>query len=492
MQTRVVFFMIGKLMVIMGCGMALPLFTALYYQEKEAKVFLFCMLLTIFCGWIMQKMLRTDKKMKAKDGFAIVTYGWIVVSVFGMLPYLLSGAIPNVVDAFFETMSGFSTTGATILVDIESMGHGILMWRSMTQWLGGLGILVLFIALLSSVDSNGIQIFKAEMPGPMSEKIAPRITDTAKILWLIYLIFTGIATVSYWVLGMGLFDALCHGFTTLATGGFSTKNASLAYFNSPAIEWAATLFMFMSGINLALYYTVWKAKKKWQTFWSVKIVRIYFAVVFSVAALIAVQLIMVQDVAILEALRQSAFQVVAIITTTGYVTADFELWPSLSYCLMFGLFFLGACAGSTSGGMKLDRYIILFGQMINELKSFLHPRLVTSLKVDRKPIHGNIIANTAIFFFLFIVLVAVSTLLFACIGLTPADSFAVAVSALGNVGPSIGSYGPTETYASMPACGKLLMTALMLIGRLEIYTVLVTLLPFGKKGKVKSQRIDMK
>lgn len=484
--------MIGRLLMVMGISMLLPLLTALYYREESMKIFLFCMVLTILCGFILQKILYTDKKMKAKDGFAIVTYGWILVSLFGMLPYLLSGAIPNVVDAFFETMSGFSTTGATILDDIESLDHGMLMWRSITQWLGGLGILVLFIAILSSADSNGIQIFKAEMPGPMSEKIAPRISDTAKILWLIYLFFTIIAAVTYWILGMSLFDAICHSFTTLATGGFSTKNTSIAYFNSPAIEWASTFFMFFSGINLALYYTLWKTKHKWKAFWSVKIVRVYFAVVGIFTLIIAAQLIGIMDMGIEEALRKSAFQVVAIITTTGYVTADFELWPSLSYCLMFSLFFLGACAGSTSGGMKLDRYVILFGQMINELKIFLHPRLVISLKVDRKPVHGNIIANTAIFFFLFIALTAISAVIFAAMGLSPGDSLAVAVSALANVGPSVGTYGPIESYASMPAAGKVLMSFLMLVGRLEIYTVLVTLLPIGRKAKVKSKRIDIK
>lgn len=480
MQLKVVFKMIGKLLIVIGLGMLLPLLVGIYYRESDTIAFLICIPVTILCGFCLSKFCATDKSMRTKDGFAIVTYGWLIASIFGMLPYLLTGSINSVLDAYFETMAGFSTTGSSIIPDVEILSRSILTWRSMTQWFGGMGILVLFVALLSG-SSGSSQLYRAEMPGLLSEKLTPRISDNAKIMWSIYIILTGLSFIIFFFCGMPAFDAMCHAFSTVSTGGFSTKNASLGYYQNGALEVAVTLFMFLSTINFAVYYRTFFSKHKFQTFFKTTEVRAYCAISVLFALFIALDLCLNSEMPILESIHKGIFQIISIITTTGFVIADYELWPSFSLGLIIIAFFCGGCTSSTSCSIKIDRYVILFRQAYIDIQRYIHPRLVTRQKINNTVIPETLVISVGIFFFLVLLLVAVSTLIFAFLGLNLLESFTIAASTLCNIGPSVGSFGPTECYAAMPIFGKLWMIVLMLLGRLEIYTVLAVIIPSKKK-----------
>ena len=484
MQLKVVFKMIGRLLVVLGLGMLLPLVVGLYYGEKDAFVFLICVPFTVFSGFLLSRLCQTDKNIRTKDGFAIATYGWLLASFFGMLPYLLSGSVHGVLNAYFETMAGFSTTGCSIIDDVEVLSHSILLWRSMTQWFGGMGILVLFVALLSSASGSS-QLYRAEMPGIVTEKLTPRISDNAKIMWLIYLILTLGSFIVFVFCGMPLFDALCHAFTTVSTGGFSIKNASLGYYQSNALENAVTLFMFLSAINFAVYYRTFFSQQKLKTFFKTTEVRAYFIISLIFAALISFDLFINGDFSLLDSLQKGTFQIISIITTTGFVISDFELWPSFSLALIIIAFFCGGCSSSTSCSIKIDRYVILFRQAYADIQRYLHPRLVTRQKINNNVIPETIVISVGTFFFLMLFLVAVSTLIFAFLGLNLLESFTVAASTLCNIGLSVDTFGPTESYAAMPVFGKVWMIVLMLLGRLEIYTVLAVLVPSKLKSRKK-------
>ena len=477
MQFKVVFQMIGKLLIVIGTGMILPFIASIYYQEKDVWVFAFCIPLTVFSGILLTKLCATTKHIRNRDGFAIVTYGWLIASFFGMLPYLLSGSIPHVVDAYFETIAGFTTTGSSILNDVESLSHSILLWRSMTQWLGGMGILVLFIAILSSGGSSGLQLYKAEMPGIIAEKLTPRISDNAKIMWIIYLIFTFAGFLAFFLCGMPIFDSLCHSFSTVSTGGFSTKNASLSFYDSGAVEMVASILMFLCAINFAVYYRTFFYSHKLKTFFKTTEVRAYFAVTIICSLLVSANLFLSGYMPFLESLQKGTFQVISTITTTSFAIDNYEQWPTFSLCLIILLFFCGGCTSSTSGSIKIDRYVILFRQAYADIQRYLHPRLVSRQKLNNAVIHDSVVISVSTFFFLSIFLIAISTLFFTIIGLKLFDSFTVAAATLCNVGPALGEFGPMESYASMPLAGKVWMIFLMLLGRLEIYTVLAVIIP---------------
>ena len=434
---------------------------------------------------MLYAMFKTDGRLRAKDGFAIVTYGWLIASVFGMLPYMLSGALPNMIDAFLETMSGFTTTGATVFNEVEHLPHGILMWRSLTHWLGGMGIIVLFVAILSTLGTGGMQIVKAEMPGPMAEKIRPRISDSAKFLWIIYIVITLLNIMALMLCGFTLFDAINHAFSTVATGGFSTKTASMGYYHNAAAEWVTIFFMFFSGVNFSLYYYVVK-NRSLRPLWRSKVFQWYLCIVLGATVLISLDLA-VDGRSILQSVRAAAFHVVSLITTTGFITEDYSLWPSLATTILMGLLLVGACAGSTSGGIKVDRWMILCHQAVHELKKTLHPRLVTRLKVDTQPVSDNLIINVSCFFFLYIFIIAIATLIVAAFGFDTLSSFSVVATCLGNVGPGFGVFGPVESLAVAPPFLKLLFSFLMLLGRLELFTVLVVLIPSFKRSMVNKE-----
>lgn len=485
MQKKLVISTLGKLIMILGFSMLIPLVTAMIYREPDLWVFALCMPITLVGGFLMYAMFRTDGRLRAKDGFAIVTYGWLIASLFGMLPYILSGALPSAIDAFLETMSGFTTTGATVFNEVEHLPHGILLWRSLTHWLGGMGIIVLFVAILSTLGTGGMQIVKAEMPGPMAEKIRPRISDSAKFLWIIYIVMTALNIAALMLCGFSLFDAINHAFSTVATGGFSTKTSSMGYYHNPAAEWVSIFFMFFAGVNFSLYYHIVK-KKSLRSLWQSKVFQWYLWIVVGATALISIDLIAAGR-PILQAIRTSAFHVVSLITTTGFITEDYSLWPSLAITILLGLLLVGACAGSTGGGIKVDRWMILFHQTIHELKKTLHPRLVTRLKVDTQPVSDNLIINVSCFFFLYILISAIATLVVSAFGFDTLSSFSVVVTCLGNVGPGLGVFGPTESLAVAPPFLKLLFSFLMLLGRLELFTVLVVLIPSFKRTLVNKE-----
>lgn len=479
MQKKLVIATIGKLIVIVGACMIIPLLTALIYRENDWWVFGICMPFTCISGFLMYKLCQSDERLRAKDGFAIVTYGWIIASLFGMLPYLMSGVLPHIADAFLETMSGFTTTGATVFDDIDHLPHSILIWRSLTHWLGGMGIIVLFVAILSTLGTGNIQMMKAEMTGPIAEKIRPRISDSAKYLWLIYIGLTLTNIVALMLCGFPLFDAINHAFAIISTGGFSTKTDSFGYYQNDAAEWVCIFFMFISGANFAIHYHIIK-NKSLRPLWHSKVFRWYLWIVVIASGLITLSLT-IAGRPFGEAMRTAFFHVVSVITTTGFITEDFSLWPSLAIMALVSLFFVGGCAGSTGGGVKVDRWVILFHQTVHELKKTLHPRLVTRLKVDTQPVSDNLIINVSCFFFLYMFIIGICMLIVAAFGFDPISSFSVVASCLGNVGPGFGVFGPVESLSIAPPVLKLLFAFLMLLGRLELFTVLAVMTPSFKR-----------
>lgn len=482
MQKKLVLSTLGKMVIMIGISMLAPLLVSFIYQEETLWVFLLCAPLTIATGFVLYWGFKDERRMRPKDGYAIVTFGWIIASLFGALPYMLCDALPNFIDAFFETISGFTTTGATVLDDIEALPYGLLLWRSLTQWLGGVGIVVLFVAILSTSGVSGMQIFKAEMPGPISEKIRPRISDTAKRIWLIYILLTIVQLFLLMICGLNFFDAINHALTTTATGGFSTYNKSLGHFNSSAVEWITIVFMFLSGINFSLYYYAYQ-QKSLQSFFKNRVVQFYLGITVVATALIVLDLVRERAYPLGEAIRYSTFHVISVMTTTGFMTTDYELWPNLAICTLLMLMFVGGCAGSTSGGVKVDRWLILLSQAYHELKRGLHPRMITRLKINRAPVDDDTIISVAMFFFLYILICLVCTVFVASFGIDFFSAFAAVAATFGNVGPALGLFGPSESFSSAPQILKILFSFLMLLGRLEIYTVLVLCIPSLRRNK---------
>ena len=444
----------------------------------------------LLLGLLMMLMTKNySKQMNKREGYIIVAFGWVVMTLSGTLPYMLTASIPNFADAFFETMSGFTTTGSTILDDIEAMPEGILFWRSMTHWIGGMGIIVLAIAILPLLGIGGMQMFAAEAPGPNADKLHPRITDTAKRLWLIYFGYTAAETLLLKLAGMSFFDAINHSMSTLSTGGFSTKNASTAYWNDqPLIQYIIIAFMFFAGTNFVLSYFAFKGQVQ-------KIIhddefKLYFkfVLVFTlVAALIVYFKVDITDSTIQHpmvlgkaeaAFRHSLFQVLSVITTTGFITADFTMWTPFLVVFFFGLMFLGGSAGSTSGGIKVVRHLILIKNGFLEFKRALHPNAILPVRYNQKALQGNIVLNILGFFILYMLSFIIGALVFSMFNLDFESSIGLAASSLGNIGPALGEFGPVDNYAALPDLGKWWAAFLMLIGRLELFTVLILLTPF--------------
>ena len=430
------------------------------------------------------------KEMNKREGYLVVALGWIVMSLSGTIPYLFTGTIPDFSNAVFETISGYTTTGSTILYDIEALPKGILFWRSLTHWIGGMGIIVLAIAILPILGIGGMQLFAAEAPGPSADKLHPRITDTAKRLWLIYFGYTAAETLLLSVSGMSFFDALNHSMSTLSTGGFSTKNASVSHWNdTPVVQYIIILFMFLAGTNFVLSYFAFKGRVN-------KIInddefKLYFRFVIFFTLIVGGVIYShsyLNDSIAFEhplvlgsaegSIRHALFQVVAIITTTGFVTADFTLWSPFLLVFFFGLMFLGGSAGSTSGGVKVVRHLILIKNGFLEFKRTLHPSAILPVRYNNKSVSGEIVFNVLGFFILYMLSFILGSLGFALLGLDFESSVGVAASSLGNVGPALGDFGPSNNFIEMPTAGKWWAAFLMLIGRLELFTVFILLTPF--------------
>jgi len=479
-RLKLVISLTGKLLLIIGGSMFFPLLWSLYYHESDALPIFYAMLITITVGGMLTYFFKSKETVRQRESFAIVTLGWILASFFGALPYVFTGTFASYTDAFFETMSGFTTTGASVLTNIEVLSHGILFWRSLTHWLGGMGIMVLFVALLSQLGGGGLQMFKAESPGPVAEKIKPRIQESAKILWATYVILSGIQVILLLFGGMSFFDSLCHTFGTMATGGFSTKNSSIGYYESAYIQWVIIIFMFAAGVNFSLFYIA--LNKKINSFWQSEEFRLYLYITLGSILVIFIYLMLKQQGSIEETIRAAAFQVVSITTTTGYMTADYEQWPVFTKIILFILMFVGGCAGSTGGSIKVGRLLILIKHTSVEIFRLIHPRSIKYLKIGNKTVQDWIVINVLQFFFLYIMIFFIGTAIMAALGLDIIEAMTSVSATIGNVGPGLGEVGPAGNYAGVPLAGKWVLSFLMLLGRLEIFTVLVLFLPEVWKG----------
>ena len=487
---KIVLQMMGFLLIFNGGFMLVSALVSWHYNDGALKGILFAGVLSIVVGGLFQFATKGFKKqIKKREGYLVVTLGWIIMSLSGTLPYIFTESIPSFTDAFFETMSGYTTTGASILNDIESMPASILFWRSTTHCIGGMGIIVLTIAILPLLGIGGMQLFAAEAPGPSADKLHPRITDTAKRLWLIYFGYTAAETILLNVAGMSFFDAINHALCTLSTGGFSTKNASIAHWNDqPIIQYIIIVFMFLAGTNFVLSYFAFKGKVQ-------KIIKdeefkFYFRFIAIFTIIAAVIIYFKADIAAStiahpmiwgeaeSAFRHSLFQVIAIITTTGFVTADYTLWTPFLVVFFFGIMFLGGSAGSTSGGVKVVRHLILIKNGFLEFKRTLHPNAVLPVRYNKKAISGDIVFNILAFFILYMLSFIIGALVFSMFDLSFESSVGLAASSLGNVGPALGDFGPVNNYSALPNLGKWWCSFLMLIGRLELFTVLILFTPF--------------
>ncbi len=428
--------------------------------------------------WLLNRNLDQNSIGK-REGYIIVSLAWVIISLFGAIPFVLSGVTTNYTDAFFETMSGFTTTGASIFTDIESIPKGILFWRSMTHWIGGMGIIVLSLAILPILGIGGMQLFVAEVPGITPDKIHPRITQTAKRLWFIYVLFTLVQTALLMLGGLNFFDSLCHAFGTMATGGFSTKNDSVAGF-SPYLQYVIIIFMFLAGINFSLHYFAMKGK--FQKIFSNEELRLYTVILLVSTLIIAIAFISIQGTPVEKAFRDSLFQVVSIVTTTGFVSSNYLLWPFFTWFILFLLMFTGGCAGSTGGGIKIVRITLLFKNSLLELKRIIHPQAMLPVRLNGKSIPQEIIFNVLAFFLIYIIVFAFGSLLMSSIGLEFESAIGAVAASLGNIGPGLGIVGPALNYGLIPDAGKWLLAFLMLLGRLELFTVLILFSPtFWKK-----------
>jgi len=451
--------------------MLFPAAFSLYYGEGDLSAFLITATATMLIGLIVFLGTSGKYEIKIRDGFAIVSLGWLSAALFGALPSLLSGAIPSFTDAFFESMSGFTTTGASILNDIESMPHGILFWRSMTHWLGGMGIILLSLAILPLLGVGGMQLFKAEVPGPVTDKLTPRVKQTAEILWGVYLLLTVLETVLLKLGGMSLFDALCHTFGTLATGGFSTRNASIGSYNSPYIEWVIIVFMIAAGCNFALHFRALRGNFK-SYFRDVEF-RFYISVML--ASIILLHIFNYSDLFnnAHDRVRHTAFQVVSIMTTTGYATRDFETWAPIGHFLLLGLMFVGGMAGSTGGGMKTMRIMILIKQARMEIRQLVHPRGIFPVRLGQQVISDDVLKKVSGFALLYMLLFFLGAIIMTFFDLDIVTAIGASAACLNNIGPGLGLVGPTDNYYHLPALGKWVLSMLMLVGRLEVYTVVI-------------------
>jgi len=466
---------LGALLVFLAAALLTPIPFSLYFADGAAGAFLLAALVSFVAGSTLFWKCRSKRELSVREGFAIVTFGWSFYALFGALPYIFSGAISSPVDAIFETMSGFTTTGSTILTQIEGLPESILFWRALTHWLGGMGIIVLSLAILPMLGVGGMQLFKAEVPGPTADRLKPRIQDTAKLLWGVYVLLTILQTILLLFGDMSFFDALCHSFATLATGGFSTRNASVGAYDSAYIDGVVTIFMFLAGVNFALHYQALRGRL--QDFWRNEEFRFYLFVTLGAAGIIIlINQGTVYD-SIFDNLRYSLFQTISILTTTGFGTADYETWPVLAQYILVFLMFIGGCAGSTGGGMKVARMLLLFKHAQVQLYRLIHPRAVRLVKLGGVPVDREVMQSVLGFFAFYMGIFVVASFLMAASGLDLTSAGAAVIATLSNIGPGLGTVGPVDNFAHVSAFGKIVLTFCMLMGRLELFTVLVLFFP---------------
>lgn len=477
---------LSVLLIIIGLLMFTGLPFSYYFHSGDGMALLVSGLICQATAAVLWFLSSNDRgSVTRREGYLIVALGWVVMVTFSMLPYLISGQIPSVADAFFETMSGMTTTGASILTDIESVPRGILYWRSLTQWIGGMGIIVLTVAIFPLLGIGGIELFAAEAPGPTSDKIHPRIQETAKRLWLIYVGLTALLMVILKVAGMSFFDAINHALTTMATGGFSTKNASIAAYDTPFIQYPIIIFMFLAGTNYTITYLALKGK--WKKVLRNDEFKSYLFLVVMLGVIVSFCVFSIKNsgtgtMAFEKAFRESLFHIVSLITTTGYVSADYTAWSPGLTMLFFILLFLGACAGSTAGGIKFIRHLVFFKNSFLEFKRLLHPRAIIPLKLNGQTVAPRIMTHVIIFLLLYIMIFILGSVVMSVMGYDFLTSIGAVATSLGNVGPAIGKVGPVDNFAWLSDPAKWLLSFLMLLGRLELFTILVLMTPYFWKS----------
>ncbi len=466
--------------MIIGAALFFPLLWAWHDGSNDLMPILYSIIISLGCGLLLILIFKKGD-LGYRGSFALVTLAWLTAILFGSLPYILSGLF-SLPDAIFESTSGFSTTGASILSNIEALPRGLLFWRQMTHWLGGMGIMVLFVATMTQSGFGAVQIFKAEYTVAFKDHMLPRIRSTAGMLAVVYASLSLLIFVVYLVLGMSFFDAICHSFSTVATGGFSTRNASIAAFNSPAIEWATSFFMFAAGINFFLYYNAYK-KHSFRPLWNNIEFRFYMFIMLALIVTISALLLPAASTDWLTSLRHAVFQSVSLMTGTGYATADYDIWPAACKILLLAAMLLGGCAGSTTCSIKIIRWILMIKQSVLELKKLVHPRAVFSLKIQNTPVANEVIIRAFHYFFIFVLIFIIGAVALTAMGLDFLTACSASLAALANVGPGLGAVGPAMNYGLLPVSGKYLLSVLMLLGRLEIFTVLVIFLPsFWESG----------
>jgi trk system potassium uptake protein TrkH len=482
-----VFGILGAFIFFMGFALLTPIIISLIYDDQIWHTFLFSAVIAFVVGGSCYSYFKADEEIRIREGFLVVSLTWLLLSLVGALPFFISGILPSYTDAVFETMSGLSTTGATIMggetstgflnPQIESLPKSMLYWRSLAHWLGGMGIIVLSLAILPLLGVGGMQLFQAESPGPTAEKLTPRVQSTAKLLWGVYVAFTAAEFLLLWVHpSMDWFDALNHAFATMATGGFSTKNASIQAFNSVYIDVIITLFMFLAGINFAMHYRLF-VQRDTESFFNNRETRFYTLITAVGIVVISSSLWVFDDYSIGSALRYGAFQVVAIVTTTGFGTDNYEVWYSFGAFVLFLLFFAGGCAGSTGGGPKMIRWMIVIRNSYREIQQIVHPKAIIPIRIGEKTVNPDTQRTVLSFFILYIFMFALGGFVMAAMGYDFYSAFGASIACLGNIGPGWGEFGPTDNFAQIPYIGKWILILLMMIGRLEVFTVLLIFTP---------------
>ena len=481
MHVKTILNILGAMLALTGFTMVVPALIAWGYNEPDLVGHLQSMGICMGIGIPVWLFTRKSRSLNNKDGFAIVTLAWLLVALAGAMPFYLSGAIPNFTDAWFESMSGVTTTGATIIGNpntlphlpngIESLNHGVLYWRSFIQWIGGMGIIVFTIAILPLLGAGSVQLFKAEVPGPVADKIRPRVKETAKILWMVYVGLTAAEAILLSISGMSWFDAICHSFTTMPTGGFSTQNASIAAYTNPAIHYIIILFMFIAGVNFSLHFRSLTGNIK-ICFKDPEFLA-YIGIMFAATLFIFLNIASAQGEWTHDNFLSSLFQSVSTLTTTGYGSADYEIWPFFSQYLILILMFIGGMGGSTGGGMKVARIIVLVKYAATETRRMVHSRAIIPIRIGDRYIGEDVVRNTLGFFLFYMSIFGITALILTTLNLDIESAIGAAASAIGNIGPGLGAFGPTDNYALLHPMGKWMLTFCMLLGRLEIFTIMV-------------------
>ena len=473
MKLKSILYVVSIMLMIVGLSMLLPLGFAIAYGERaEVGTFILAMTITTLSGLLIFRFTNFNPNLTNKEGILIGAIGWLIVGFFGCLPYILSGTLPNWFDAYFESISGFTTTGATVIADVEIVAKSVLLWRSFTQWLGAMGILLVFVALISKMGIGGARLLKAETPGPTVSRIVPRVSQYAKAIWIVYISLTIVEIIALMFAGLDFYESLNHTFTSIATGGFSTRNAGLGAFDNHLVDFIVILFMIIGGGNFALYYLIF-TKRDPSLLFKDEEYRSYLIMVCLACTVAVISLSLSYYDNVYDAVRYGLFQIVSLLTGSGHVTYDYDKWTSMVKMILFILMFFGGCQYSTTGGIKMVRMLIALKFIKGELGKTLHPRLVYQIRINNSPVQESVVSNVIGFFLLYFIVFFITSIILAGVGFDKISAITASAAILGNVGPAMGIFGPTHTYAELPNLIKLWLSLTMIMGRLEIYPMLI-------------------